>query len=525
MSRRRRRPCATLLAAVALTTVLGRPPCAWSQPTETDVFVAEGILALEDKQYDQALAHFRRALEREPDHIEALYYAGVTLMAQGKTAEAVPFLERARRRAPTEVSVAFQLGLAYFALNDHDRAQPLLEEVFERDPMLDSLGYYVGYLRYRREHYQAALRAFQTGRTTDRAIAQLVRFYSGLALAAMGLPSQATAEIEQALRLQPASPLTGPAERLRQTFAPPRDLAHRLHGEIRLGGYFDDNVTARPDQHRSATVDALRHADHESGGELASLRIEYDWLTAGPWTSTAAYAFFTSYNNELPSFNVIDHLATLLLNRHDLLGTLPLVSGLQYSFEDLSLGDAELLQRHAVSLFSTLVASERHLTNATFKVELKDFAQVPPLDREEVQDGNNYMIGLLHVFRFSQDRHLVKLGYQLDYEDARGANFEYLGHRVLASAQYTLPWYGIRLIYDFGIHVRRYLNKHSLYPEDDPGTRKRADHESSHLVRVEVPLPGSFKAAFDYQGTNQRSNLAPFTYTRSLYTLSVTWTY
>jgi tetratricopeptide (TPR) repeat protein len=72
------------------------------QPTEADVFVAEGILALEDKQYAQALAAFRQALEREVDHIEALYYAGVALMAQDKPGEALPFLERARQKSPPE---------------------------------------------------------------------------------------------------------------------------------------------------------------------------------------------------------------------------------------------------------------------------------------------------------------------------------------------------------------------------------------------------------------------------------------
>jgi Flp pilus assembly protein TadD len=515
-----------LLVAVAVTMVLGFAVPALAQLSEADVFVAEGVIALEDKKYEEALGHFRRALEREPDHIEALYYAGVALMAQDKAGEALQFLERAQKKGPDEVSIAFQLGLAYFALNDYDRAQPLLEDVFNREPTLDALGYYVGFLRYRQRNYQGALRAFRIGRTTDRTIAQLTRFYSGLALAAIGLPSQATAEIEQALRLQPASPLTGPAQRLRESFASTRDVPRRFRAEIRLGGYFDDNVTTQPDRHPSSeTVEALRHAAHESWGQLAGLRLEYDWLSAGQWTSTIGYSFFTTYNDRLPSFNIIDHLATLLVSRHDLIGRLPLVSGFQYSFEDVMLDKKELLQRHAGSLFATLVENQGNLTNAIFKVEIKEFNEVRPLAREQFQDGNNYMLGLLHVFRFAEDRHLVKLGYQFDYEDAQGSNFEYRGHRFLASGQYTLPWYGIRLIYDFGLHDRAYLNKHTLFPDEAPKTRKRSDQEYSHAFRVEVPLPRKFKAAFDYQRTDQRSNLAPFTYTRNIYTLSVTWSY
>src|SRR5262249_27640967 len=130
-----RRLAAGLLAAFV---VFGTVDVAWSQPSEADVFVAEGILALEDKKYDEALASFQRALQRERGHVEALYYAGVTLMAQNKAAEAAPLLERARRISPEEMSVAYQLGLAYFGLNRYDEAQVVLESVFRRDPTLDS---------------------------------------------------------------------------------------------------------------------------------------------------------------------------------------------------------------------------------------------------------------------------------------------------------------------------------------------------------------------------------------------------
>jgi Tfp pilus assembly protein PilF len=511
---------------VALTLLLGPATPAAAQPTEADVFVAEGILALEDKKYEEALQHFRRALQREPDHVEALYYSGVALLAQDKPAEAVPLLERARRQSPDDAAINFQLGLVYFALNDHARAQPLLEGVFARDPGLDSLGYYVGYLRHQRGDHQGALRAFRAGRTTDPNIAQLTRFYSGLALNALGLPAQAAAEVEQALRLHPASPLTGPAERLRESFAQSRSRERPWRVDARLGFYFDDNVPVRPDgKPEDDTVALLRAGRHESWGESLALRAEYDWLKSGPWAGTAGYSFFTTYNNDLPRFNVMDHLGTVSMSRQDLVASMPLQSGLQYAFELLLLDEKELLQRHAASLFAALVESPRHLTNAVLRVEVKEYSETGPLERAEFQDGNNYMIGLFHLLRFSEDRHFLKLGYQFDVEDSQGTNFAYLGHRFLAGAQYTLPWYGIRLVYDFNLHYRDYEYKHTRFPDAAPGSRERSDHEYTHVFRVEVPLPGNFTLGVDYQGTIQSSNLAPFAYGRNIYTAWVSWSY
>lgn len=523
MRRARRSACAGL---VALTLWLGAPGGATAQPTEADVFVAEGILAVDDKQYDQALAAFRRALDREADHIEALYWAGVTLMAQDKPGEALAFLERARQKSPTEPSVAFQLGLAYFALNQYDRAQPLLEEVFAKEPTLDSLGYYVGFLRYQKQDYQGALGAFRAGRTADARLAQLTRLYTGLSLQGLGLSAQAATEVEQALRLLPASPLTGPAERLRDAITTSRARERRFHVDLRAGVYFDDNATARPNPKREeADVHDLRRPKHDTTGDLFSLRLDYAWLRQGPWEGTLGYTFFTTYNNDLPSFNIIDHVGTVGLTRNDTIANMPFQSGIQYSFDYLTFNDKELVQRNSASFSGLLVESATHLTNALARVEVKEYTETRPLANQEFQDAVNWMLGAVHVMRFAEDRHFVKAGYFFDIEDARGRNFKYRGHRFLAGGQYTLPWWDVRASYDFSLHYRDYVNRHSAQPGDKEGTVERSDHEQAHVFRLDLPLPGNFTLSADYQGTIDNSNIPVFSYKRNVYTLSLAWQY
>jgi len=51
------------------------------QRTEADVYVGQAIVDFDDKRYESALANLRRALEVEPDHVQALYYTGVVYMA------------------------------------------------------------------------------------------------------------------------------------------------------------------------------------------------------------------------------------------------------------------------------------------------------------------------------------------------------------------------------------------------------------------------------------------------------------
>ena len=119
----------------------------------------------------------------------------------------------------------------------------------------------------------------------------------------------------------------------------------------------------------------------------------------------------------------------------------------------------------------------------------------------------------------------MKVGYQLDWDDTIGSDWEYVGNRFIAGGQYTLPWYAIRLRYDLDVHLRNYQNPNSILPTTAPGTLRRMDQEFVNIVRAELPLPWSFTLAFEYQSTINLSNLAVFQYTRNVYTMMVSWSY
>ncbi len=518
-----------LLVAVLWVTFLAKSASA--QQAEADVFVARAILAYEEKRYDEALADLRQALELDPNHVDALYYTGLVHLALGRLDEAAEALERARTQGPKDEAILFQLGVVYFSQGKYEKAQPLLEQVFAVNPRLESLGYYVGFMRYRNKDYQGALRAFRAGATSDPNIQQLTGFYTGLALGVLGLPERAAAEIEKALMLQPASPLTGPAERLRDTVVAARERERRFRAEVRAGGFFDDNVPVTPKPFRAdPLVPVVRGRRKESPGWLSSLRLDYSFLRLGALEATATYSLFTTYNNDLPKFNIVNHLGGLGGTYRGALEALPYQLALQYNYDFVSLGGTEFVQRHTVAPFATLVENANNLTALQLRAQVKDFHQARTTPREERRDGTNWMAGFTHIFRFEGDKHLLKLGYQWDFDDTdgpnrRGRNFSYLGNRVLAGAQYTSPWGGLRLRYDFDVHLRDYEHKNSLLPVLAPRTKARFDTEYTHILGASLPLPNHLTLAAEYQHTVSRSNLAVFTFNRNVFSLSLIWSY
>ena len=524
---------ACLLAGAAVTPAV-------AQQSEADVFVAQAILAYDARKYDEALALLKDALALDPKNVEALYYSGLVLMAQQKTEQAVAVLEKARALAPRDLSILFLLGVAYFALERYDQAESPLTQVFNERPQTEGIGYYVGLIRYRKKDYQGALKAFRAETSKNPNIQQLVRFYSGLTLAILGLPEQAVAEVDAALRLQTGSALTGPAERIRDSLASARDSERRFHADVRVGFLYDSNVAVVPQPSHDPTAESLRRRKHATTGEIAALRLEYAWLRTGPWESSVTYSFFQTYNNALPDFNVQNHLVAGALSYRAAIGSMPFQVGTQYSWDYLSLGNDDFLQRHTATVFGTLVENQGNLTTVLGRFQNKDFYASPGQLLDEDRDARNWMVGLTHVFRFAQDKHYIRVGYQFDYEKADGRNYSYAGNRFLAGGQYTLPWGSTRLKYDFDLHQRHYLHANTLLPVVNPGTREREDFEQNHVVRVEQVLaanigpasigcasnaPCPLTLAAEYQRTVADSNLAVYGYNRNVWSLTLSWQY
>jgi tetratricopeptide (TPR) repeat protein len=526
---------AWLLVAGLLVAGLAAATPAAAQLSDADVYVAEATLAVEDRQWDKALDLLRQALAKEPEHVEALYYTGVAYMGKKDPNQAIRFLEQARRKSPDDTSILYQLGLAHFALEQYDRSQPLFEQAFAQDPTVDSLGYYVGYLRYRKDRYQDALKAFRASRTSDPTIGDLTKLYAGLSLQQLGLSSQAEAEISQIGKLQPASPLTGPAERLKSSIASSRDADRRFRAEVKLGAFYDDNAAAEPNRSHDTAAELARQGHRESFGELLSVGLEYDWLRSGPWTSTIGFSFFGSHNNSLASFDVDDYSGVLRVARRGALFEIPMQAGFNYSYDYLTLGYEELVQRHSMSGYLALVESARHLTNFQARVEVKEYHETRPLPVELFQDAVNWLVGAVHFVRFDRDRHFIKGGYQLDVEQARGSDYSYVGHRFILGAQYTLPWRDVRLSYDFDLHYRDYLHRNLFLPTDDPGGKERNDREYTNTFRVEMPLTWLITWSFfksqslfvtaEYTNKIVNSNLDLYSYQRDYGALYFTWQY
>jgi len=523
------RPSFFCIILISLLCIVLATSLAQAQiPTDAVVHIDRAVIAYDAKQYDAALSELQEALRVDPSNVEALYYLGIVYLSLNRQADGQAALEQALTLRPGNADISFQLGVLYFNQQNYEKAEPLLRQVHRVDPDRQNLGYYLGFIEYRKKNYREAISFLQANKPSDDNFAQVARFYTGLAMTALGLPRQGQAEISEALRLQPVSPLTTPAQRFGEVLQTAAERERFFHGELRVGVFYDTNVPVVPTSGSDLLAQAVQSGRRASEGELASLNLSYTWLKSLDWEGAVAYHFLQTYNNHLTEFNTQDHTPNITVAYRSAVAGMPLIFGSQGAYDFITLGNSKFSQRWIVNPYATLVENQNsNFANSTtlqFRFQAKDFFNHHPLSvPEESRDAFNYMVGPTHFVLFDEGRHYVKLGYQYDFDDAKGNDWTYSGNRLVTGAQYTLPWGDVRLRYDLDFHWRSHKYDDRLVHELTQKSVKRQDREPIHLFSVSKDFLKDFTGSLEYLFDDNRSNLDLYTYKRHVVTTSLTW--
>jgi TolB-like protein/lipopolysaccharide biosynthesis regulator YciM len=128
-----------------------------------DAHSAMGETMRQQGRYEEALTHYRRALEIEPNHAWSVAETGETLgsFGLGRMDEAVPWLERAVALEPATGWMLNSLADNYRQLGALDEADKLLERAMRLDPAFVSAAATRAMLAYQRDDTVASMQYLQ----------------------------------------------------------------------------------------------------------------------------------------------------------------------------------------------------------------------------------------------------------------------------------------------------------------------------------------------------------------------------
>lgn len=164
--------------------------------------LAEALRPLD--QREAALAHYRAALELDPDQADVWAGLGNALWSWDRPAEAVPALRRALTLDPTDVGALHTLARALAELGAVDEPIALLEEAVRRDPGLARGHYGLGELHQRAGRPDRAVDHYRRALELDPSL-DAVYGLLGALLARGGEPGRALPYLEEAVHRRPDS--------------------------------------------------------------------------------------------------------------------------------------------------------------------------------------------------------------------------------------------------------------------------------------------------------------------------------
>ena len=137
-------------------------------PRETSILFLLGAVLEQSDRFADAERAFRRVLDRDPEHAQALNYLGYMLADRGERLdESVELIARAVEKDPHNGSYLDSLGWAYFKLDRLDLAEPRLRAASDQLQRNSVVHDHLGDLLNRLERYAEAIAAWRRALNGD----------------------------------------------------------------------------------------------------------------------------------------------------------------------------------------------------------------------------------------------------------------------------------------------------------------------------------------------------------------------
>lgn len=174
--------CILIAATAALTIQAQTPARGPAQPSPKAATASdelnEGVAAYRNGRYDEAIAHFQKAAELDPEMLTAKIYLA-TALAQNvvprldtpdnlmTAQQAVDIFQQVLEKTPHDVNSMKQVAGIYFAVDKPDDAREWQKRVLDEDPSDAEAAYTIGVIDWQEAHRNAQAALQKAGYNDD----------------------------------------------------------------------------------------------------------------------------------------------------------------------------------------------------------------------------------------------------------------------------------------------------------------------------------------------------------------------
>jgi tetratricopeptide (TPR) repeat protein len=196
------RPLCVLYVTGYVVEKGGSAPEAVEREPKREEHVEMGIAFLEMKMYEEAIREFKRALELEPDSVEARFYLSIACYRSNRLAEAAGYLLKLAEIMPEKGAILNNLGLVHEKLGDFDNARDFYWKSAQAGDSGSTPLVNIGIASYKMGLYEDAEKALKAAKDMGTK-SSLCTFYLGILYARKGEHDGAEEMFNESIELNP----------------------------------------------------------------------------------------------------------------------------------------------------------------------------------------------------------------------------------------------------------------------------------------------------------------------------------
>lgn len=466
----------------------------------------QGVKQYQAENYEEALPLFKSALQSRENINQIHLYLGATYIQLLEYKQAKTHLLKATRLQADNGQAWLLLADTHYTLVEYKQASKALEQA---EALLGKNGqgeYLYGLILFKGNDYRPAQARFEKAAQIDPNLQQKALYYIALSHLNLGNNTEAQRYFAQAHDIEPNTETALAAQRAQLTIGTDTQDQRKPHAvSVGYAIEYDDNVVLKP----SSTIANLQISNEDDVRHVLRLDGRYDKSLGGNKKIRMGYKLYQSNHVTLSTYDLRSH--TLKVE--------PIISGnndekkVAIAYDHMSLNNDKYMTRFRVT--PSYSRDYKNGDRGTISLDLQniDYA-TEPANTAENRDSNNVNLGYYH-YRFFKQRSYALLGYKYSNNSADGNNWDFQGHKFLATLHGPLSEkLSATLLLDY--QMLDFSNTHNTLNqarEDDDYTLSATLHWKHKAL--------SLMAQALYN--NNDSNLAIYDYKRNIAKLGISY--
>jgi len=456
------------------------------------------------------LKHLIKWYKEEGESSIAYYYIGLTYKRTENYIAAKKYLEKSLEMTPKIKGALIEIIDLLYRLGEYDEAKKWISIAEDEGVRPAQSKFLKGLTLQKSGDYEDAIQAFEEAKDLDDRLAQSATYQIGVTHLKMKNYKDAKAAFEDVFVIDPYSEIGTYADNYVDALDRKLEKLRPFHITARTAFEYDSNVLLKPTD--SSLLSNI--TDEDDTRQIFDVKGDYTFRTEdNKYSLKTGYGIRVSKQNSLGNYDTIGNNISIQGNAsfERMLFSIPV------NYSHTIVDEKNYLSRFSAGNINNFLINKSNMIQAGIIYANDDYLRSTTIPGEN-RDGNELAGNVGWFWFFAENKGFVNARYTVIKDWTEGKNWEYLGHKIGASALYPF-WDKFRLSLSGEVFLQNFDNTHTIYQ------KKREDQTYTVGTMFTYEIIKNLELQVRYTYVKEESNLDIYDYNRHIVSTGLQYKY